>query len=109
MKTMADIYRDRSLLSQVGRERSGYVDLMWQRADIFVEEAKAVGLKFAPYCGCFSISVPTSDPVGASTVLQQSNIFVVPLAKGLRIAVCSVPVTKMKGLAGKVVEALSKV
>jgi len=109
MQTMVNIYRDPALLAQVDKERSAYVDLLGQRADIFVKEAKNVGLDIVPYTAGFFISVPTSDPVKASIILNQSNIFVVPLAKGLRVAVCSVPVKKMKGFAGKVAEALSKI
>lgn len=109
MRTMAEIYKDPQLLAQVKSERNQYVDLMRQRAAIFVEEAKTAGLEILPYCGGFFITVPVADPVAASALLRQSNIFVVPLAKGLRIAVCAIPVKKMHGLAAKVAEAVKQI
>jgi aromatic-amino-acid transaminase len=108
MKTMADIYQDKKLLAQVDKERFGFVELMQQRAGIFVAEAKQKKLEMVPYCGGFFISIPADNPVAASNVLRESNIFVVPTAKGLRIAVCAVPIPKMKGLADKVHSAVSK-
>lgn len=109
MRTMAEIYKDPALLTQVQSERNQYVELMRQRAAIFVEEAKTAGLEILPYCGGFFITVPVADPAAASALLRQSNIFVVPLAKGLRIAVCAIPVKKMHGLAAKVAEAVKQI
>ena len=106
MRTMAEIYKDPSLLAEVEQERTQYVSLMQQRAAIFVSDAIAAKLEFLPYSGGFFISVPTADPAAASSLLRQNNIFVVPLAKGLRIAVCAIPVNKMQGLAGQIAEAL---
>lgn len=107
METMIQIYRDSALLTQLERERCQYVDLLQQRANIFIEEAKAAKLEFEPYCGGFFISVPTLDPAAASSLLRQSNIYVVPLTKGLRVAVCSVPSAKIRGLAGKLAEVVT--
>lgn len=107
MKVMANIYKETALLTQLNSERSHYVELLQQRAGVFVEEAKAAKLECLPYSGGFFLSVPTADPIGVSKLLQQSNIFVVPLAKGLRIAACAVPINKMNGLAAKVAEAIA--
>lgn len=109
MQTLANIYADKALLAQVGAERRQYVDIMQTRAAVFVKEAAQANLVMMPYNAGFFISIPTSDPVGASNILRESNIFVVPMAKGLRIAVCAVPVSKMQGLAAKVSDAVSRV
>lgn len=109
MRTLAEIYKDPALLTQVQSERNQYVALMRQRAAVFVAEAKIAGLDILPYCGGFFITVPVADSVAASKLLRQDNIFVVPLAKGLRIAVCAIPVKKMHGLAAKVAEAVKQV
>ena len=106
MQTMVEIYKDKELLAQIEKERCQYTDLMQQRANVFVAEAKAAKLEFLPYKAGFFISVPTADPVAASNILRQSNIFVVPMANGLRIAVCAVPINKMRGLAAKVADAV---
>ncbi|MBP2638777.1 MAG: tyrB [Firmicutes bacterium] len=107
MTTMIGIYKDQTLLDQVGRERYQYVEIMRQRAKVFVQEAKDANLKILPYCGGFFITVPATDPVATSNRLRQSNIYVVPVANGMRIAVCAVPTKKMYGFAGKVAEALA--
>ena len=106
MRTLAEIYKDKALLASVDQERSQYAALLKQRADLFVKEAETAGLNFLPYTAGFFITIPTDDPVAASNVLRQSNIFVVPMAKGLRIAVCAIPIAKIHGLAAKVAEAV---
>jgi aromatic-amino-acid transaminase len=106
MKTMIEIFKDKDLLNQVNKERAQYVDLLQKRATIFVEEAKAANLNILPYSGGFFISVPTHNPTAASKCLQQDNIFVVPLAMGLRIAVCGIPTKKLTGLAEKIAKAV---
>ena len=106
MQTMANIYKEPLLLEQLNSERKLYVDLLQRRADIFIKEAKEINLEILPYLGGFFISVPTSNPAAVSKVLQLSNIFVVPVSKGIRIGVCSVPSQKMRGLAKKVAEAI---
>lgn len=107
MKVMANIYKEAELLTQLSHERSQYVELLQQRASVFVKEATAAKLACLPYSGGFFLSVPSVNPKGVSKLLQQSNIFAVPLAKGLRIAVCAVPIKKMNGLAAKVAEAVT--
>ncbi|MDU4961326.1 MAG: aminotransferase class I/II-fold pyridoxal phosphate-dependent enzyme [Sporomusaceae bacterium] len=107
MRTLAAIYQDKALLARVEEERRQYAAILSKRADLFVSEAAAAGLAILPYTAGFFITIPAADPVTASARLRRSNIFVVPMAKGLRVAVCAVPVTKMHGLAGKVAEALS--
>lgn len=109
MQTMVDIYKDKTLLEEVGKERAEYVELMKRRASVFIEEAKNTELTMIPYRGGFFISIPTGRPVDASNILRESGIYLVPMAKGLRLAVCAIPVRKMKGLASKVAEAVSRV
>ena len=108
MRTMIEIYKVKELLAQIEKERRQYAALMQQRANVFVAEAAAAKLAYLPYKAGFFISIPTVDPVRASTILRQNNIFVVPMANGLRIAVCAVPTSKMHGLAAKVAAAVKE-
>ncbi len=41
--------------------------------------------------------------------LMENNIFTVKVNKGIRVAICSMPVSKVKGLAGHMKEILDKV
>jgi aromatic-amino-acid transaminase len=38
--------------------------------------------------------------------MKKDNIFAVPLSRGIRFAICSVPLYKMKGIAGKIKKAV---
>lgn len=68
---------------------------------IFVKEAAEVGLDILPYHGGFFITVPTENPKAAAEKLTKDNIFIVPLKKGLRFAVCALPTAQIPGLATK--------
>jgi aromatic-amino-acid transaminase len=106
MKTLATVYENQELLGKVVKERDYYYQMIKARADLFSQEAKACGLKMLPYVAGFFISIPASNAVDICNKLTESNIFVVPLAAGVRVAVCAVPLNKIKGLAAKIQEAI---
>ena len=54
-----------------------------------------------PYVAGFFISIPAKNPDAVCEKLHEENIFAVPLAAGVRIAVCAVPLKKIKGMAAK--------
>ena len=45
---------------------------------------------------------------GVCDLLEKENIFLVPMKKGIRLAVCSVSKAKMKGLAAKIAHAMKE-
>lgn len=100
------IVNDQALSQEIDALRGHYRELLAQRAQIFVGEAQEAGLAICPYHAGFFISVPTANAKQVCERLQQERIFVVPLKKGLRIAVCSVPTKKMPGLAASIKKAL---
>lgn len=106
MKTLANVYENQELLDKVVKERDYYYKMIKARADLFSQEAKLCGLKMLPYVAGFFISIPASNAVDICNKLNESNIFVVPLAAGVRVAVCAVPLNKIKGLASKIQEAI---
>lgn len=105
-KLLADIHCDPVLKSKIDDERNKYTKLVKDRAEIFVNEAKEVGLINAPFHSGFFISVPSNNPKALSNKLMEDNIFAVPLKKGVRFAVCSVPLTKVPGMASKTKKAI---
>jgi aromatic-amino-acid transaminase len=109
MKLMSVIYQDKRLLSQVENERSQYYTLIRKRADIFMQEAKEANLHMLPYIAGFFITVPAENPEAVCEKLHEDNIFAVPLAKGIRIAVCAVSSTKITGMAAKIAKAILSV
>lgn len=110
MSLVPAIYHNEELNQQVSEERRIYVDLVVKRAGVFVEEAKAVGLEILPYCGGFFVSVPAENADAASMYLREKySVYIAALEKGIRIAVCSLPVAQVEGLAAKVKEAIDAV
>lgn len=109
MKLLSVIYQDKSLLSQVEQERSEYYALIHKRADIFMREAEQANLHVLPYIAGFFITVPADDPEAICNKLHEDNIFAVPLAKGIRIAVCAVTSAKITGMASKIARAMQTV
>jgi aromatic-amino-acid transaminase len=109
MRTLANIYQDKALLAQVEKERRGYYALIRERADIFMQEAAACKLHMLPYIAGFFMTIPHPNPEAVCEKLKEDNIFAVPLAKGIRIAVCAVPSIKIRGMASKMAQAMAKV
>ena len=79
------------------------------RADVFVEEAKACGLPMIPYIAGFFLSVPCANSQAVCDILHKDHIYLVPLAAGVRIALCSIPLQKIPGIATKLNDALKAV
>ena len=106
MQLLATIYNDKQLLSQFEKERDGFYELIKERANIFMAEAKECGLNMLPYRAGFFISIPSSDSDAVCNKLHDDLIYAVPLAAGVRIAVCAVPSSKIKGMAEKTLKAM---
>lgn len=100
------IVGDHTLTKEMEQLQSDCRKLLANRAEIFVREAREVGLTICPYRAGFFISVPMENAKAVSERLQAERIFVVPLQKGLRIAVCSVSTRKVSGLAASIKRAL---
>ncbi len=106
MRTLVTIYNDPELLAATEKERDDFYKMIKARADIFTEEAKACGLPMLPYVAGFFLSIPAKDPDAVCDKLHEENLFCVPLAAGVRVAVCAVPVAKIKGMAAKIMAAM---
>lgn len=100
-KLLANIMNNEILFNEIEEERKLFSIMLKKRADIFLEEAEEVGLKVLPYKSGFFITVPTDDSVGVAKKLVEDNIFVIPIAKGVRFAISAVPTSKIRGLATK--------
>ena len=109
MRTLVQIYSDEALLTAVEAERDHYYKMIKARADVFVEEAKQCGLPMIPYVAGFFLSVPCEDSKAVCDILHKDHIYLVPLAAGVRIALCSIPLQKIPGIATKLNEALKAV
>lgn len=84
-------------------EKAKYITLLKERSDIFKAEAADCGLPLYPYKEGFFITVKVDNAIRQQyhDALMENNIFTVQVDKGIRVAVCSLPVAKAKGLAQK--------
>lgn len=106
MTLLVKVRQDPKLQRQVDAERQAFFDVIWKRADLFMQEAAQCGLRIVPYHGGFFISIPTDDAPAVCRRLQERRIFAAPLAQGVRLGVCSVPLHQIQGLALKIKEAI---
>lgn len=87
---LSRVYSDKALLKKVSDERAGYREMLLRRGRAFEEEAKKVGLDMVPFDAGFFISIPCENPDEISRKLEQEGLFIVPLAKGLRVSAASI-------------------
>lgn len=109
MKAMANICKDPDKVAELDAERAKYFKLIKERADIFMKEASACGLKYLPYLSGFFITIPMEGAQKVCDFMEKENIFLVPLSNGIRLAVCSVSKSKITGLAAKIKAAIETV
>lgn len=107
MKLLSEIMNNKELLGKVEQEREELRQLLEKRAEVFISEADAAGLDICPYKAGFFVTIPAVQPEESCKLLKGENIFAVPIARGIRFAICSVPLYKMKGIAEKIKKATS--
>jgi len=106
MKLLSVIMNDKELLRKVDEEREQVRLLLEKRAEVFTNEAKSVKLDICPYNAGFFVTIPAAQPEESCKLLKKDNIFAVPISRGIRFAICSVPLYKMKGIAEKIRKAV---
>lgn len=63
--------------------------MLKERADVFVKEAADHKINIIPYFGGFFAFVPSARAFEITEKLEKENIFTIPSAKGIRIALCA--------------------
>lgn len=103
---IANIYENEDLLKKVTEERKEIREMLLKRGKAFEEEANRVGLEIVPFDAGFFVSIPCDNPDEVSAKLEKEGIFLVPLAKGLRVSVASIPEEKCRRIPVKILEAM---
>ncbi len=103
---MEKIFADPALLAKVTEERAEMRELLLERGRAFEEASAECGLEILPYDGGFFASVPCEDPKAAAAELERMNIFLVPLGKGIRVSLASIPADKCRMIPAKIKEVL---
>lgn len=102
---LAKIFADAELKRRVDDERAGFRDMLIRRGKTFEKAAKECGLEMLPFDAGFFASMPMEDPEAVSKELESEGIFLVPLAKGLRVSVASLPESVLEALPAKILAA----
>ncbi|MDO4175983.1 MAG: aminotransferase class I/II-fold pyridoxal phosphate-dependent enzyme [Bacillota bacterium] len=103
---LAKIYSDPQLLKKVDEEREEYRNMLIARGEAFNRAAEEVGLEIVPYDAGFFISIPCEDPDALSRKLEEKDVFLVPLAKGIRVSVASISEEKCRIIPAMIKEAM---
>ena len=74
-------------------------NLLQQRANIFMKEAKTCGLVTYPYTHGFFVTIPCEHPTETYQSLLKDDIFVIPLSGAIRVALSALPIKDVYGLA----------
>lgn len=86
------------------KELAQIVELLSNRAKLFIEEADACGLDIYPYSGGFFITVISKDGNQLFELLKTKNIYCIPYPKAIRISISALSISEVKGLAAKIKE-----
>lgn len=96
---LVKLVNDKVLLDNFRNELQLNKEILIKRINVFLNEANAVGLRVYKSDGGFFLNVPTVNPVSVYEKMRKNGVYVVPLETSIRIAVCSVSIEEMIGLA----------
>jgi len=110
MKTFVELSANH--LTEYRQEKERYQDLLTNRFNLFKEEADACGVKYYPYQAGFFVALACRNNEVRDCLhkaLINEHIYLVTVEKGLRLAICGLPLKKIKGLANKIKEISLKI
>ena len=103
---LSKIYGDPELKAKVFEERQEYREMLLRRGRAFEKAAADCGLEMVPFDAGFFASIPCSNPDEVAARLEKEGIFLVPLAKGLRVSVASVSEEVCRRLPARILAAM---
>ena len=91
------------------KERDESKQMLKKRTDMFIAQAKQCGLQTYPYTEGFFVTLKLEDNNKRDELhkkLIDNHIYTIKVNKGIRVGVCSIPLTKLDGLAIRIKELL---
>ena len=92
-------------------EQQEYIDMLNTRSELFLQEAKAIGLPMYPHTEGFFVTIPLAieyrDQVDQA--LRNELIYTISLAGGVRVALCAIPLRQVQGLAATIKRVIHEV
>lgn len=93
-------------------EKAPYVEMIKKRSSLFMKEADDCHLEYYPYDEGFFVTLKVEDEdlnTKFHEALLNNHIYTVKTVKGIRIAICSMSLKSIEGLAYKIKEVLESV
>ncbi len=102
METFSTIMREKK--DDYLEEKQKYVDLLNERSALFIKQADEAGLAYYPYKEGFFVTLSMDNETRDKlhTALIEKQIYTVKVNKGIRIAICSMPLKAIDGLAAQI-------
>ncbi|NCA78307.1 MAG: aminotransferase class I/II-fold pyridoxal phosphate-dependent enzyme, partial [Alphaproteobacteria bacterium] len=105
---ISKVHENPELLKKVEEERAGFREMLLERGRAFEKGANECGLKIIPYDGGFFASIPCDQPEKVVDELMKEGIFLVPLSKGIRVAVSALSLERLVMIPERIRAAMEK-
>ena len=103
INTIIDVLSNKEGRQELIDEIEECKEVIKNRSDILLKEAKENGLIHFPYAKGFFITFIIKNAYQVSEELMKQDIYLSPLSEShLRVALCSIPTKKLYGLASKI-------
>ncbi|HZF52241.1 MAG TPA: aminotransferase class I/II-fold pyridoxal phosphate-dependent enzyme [Polyangiaceae bacterium] len=106
MAAVTRALEDPLLRARADRERLELRALLDRRALVFTEFAAESGLRHPRFGGGFFTTVLCEGPEAVAARMRKDGLFVVPVDRGLRVALCSVPESDLPRLVSGIAKSL---
>lgn len=90
---IASLWNDKALLAKFVQSRAHWKEVLRQRAQTFM--AHIDPQLVMPFDDGFFVSIKSAQPKADVEALKEKDVFLVPLAHGIRVALCSVSEEKL--------------
>lgn len=112
MVLLSTLVLDEVKNNQLYNEQRFYANVLRKRAEVFIEEAKSVGLPIYPYKEGFFATIKVDNDYDVKRyydALKSNNIFTVKVDGGLRVALCGLPSRYIGGFATKIYNTINNI
>ncbi len=109
IRVLEEMTKSPTLMAEYQSELHEVIDTLQTRADLFKQEAMQVGLELYPYHGGFFITIPCeNNMLILEKLVEEEKIYLLPFDNSVRVAICSLPLSNIKGLAEKIHRVIQK-
>ncbi|HQK41101.1 MAG TPA: aminotransferase class I/II-fold pyridoxal phosphate-dependent enzyme [Flavobacterium alvei] len=109
IRVVEEMTKSPALIDEYQVELDEVIQILDSRAKLFKRESKEVGLKLYPYHGGFFITIPCeNNMLILQKLVEEEKIYLLPVDNAVRVALCSLPLSDIKGLAKKIKRVIQK-